>query len=555
MKKLAFLILAFCIATSSRSQQLKLNAIGQTEKETAIIDSIGYVREFPNAKTLEAEALKIPSALQHIGFFNAKLESSTKTSDSTFTYIYNFGNRTKNIHIYIGKNPELQKNLFAGEKDTLIATPASLENLLDSKLKLLERTGFSLAKIKLSNIRQHGNELFADLDIDPGKTRVFNDIVIQGYDKFPEGHKRAIKRLYKNRTFNQQTLQELYTDFNKFRFINQVKYPEILFTTDTTKVFVYLEKSKPSRFDGLIGFANDDENAKIVFSGYLDLQLVNFVNTGEEFNLYWKSDGKEQRTFNVSLELPYIFKSRFGIRAQLNIFKQDSTFQNTKTSAELGYFFNYNTRVYLGYQATESSDIQNQNSFSINDYNNQFLTVGTSYVNYKSSEFLFPEKTRLTLKTGIGSRKSNLQKDTQLFAEADLRHNFYLNEKNLVNIRSQDFYLASSDYTISELYRFGGINSIRGFNENSLQGNALTSILTEYRYILAPNLYVHSILDYGYYADDATGNSGRLLGLGFGFGLLTKTGLLNLVYANGSTGDQTIKLSNSVVQLSLKANF
>ena len=105
------------------------------------------------------------------------------------------------------------------------------------------------------------------------------------------------------------------------------------------------------------------------------------------------------------------------------------------------------------------------------------------------------------------------------------------------------------------MYRFGGINSIRGFNENSLQGNQFSSVLTEYRYVLSPSIYVHSIIDYAYFQDKTTNLKGNLLGLGFGFGLLTKNGLFNLVYANGSAKDQAIKLSNSMVHISLKARF
>ncbi|MCD8518567.1 MAG: hypothetical protein LRY32_02580, partial [Flavobacterium sp.] len=61
--------------------------------------------------------------------------------------------------------------------------------------------------------------------------------------------------------------------------MNQIKYPEILFTTDSAKIFVYVEKSKPNKFDGFIGFSNDDQS-KLTFNGYLDLQLQNILNTG-----------------------------------------------------------------------------------------------------------------------------------------------------------------------------------------------------------------------------------------------------------------------------------
>ena len=108
---------------------------------------------------------------------------------------------------------------------------------------------------------------------------------------------------------------------------------------------------------------------------------------------------------------------------------------------------------------------------------------------------------------------------------------------------------------INELYRFGGINSIRGFNENSLQANAFSGIMAEYRYLVASNLYIHSITDYGYFQDKTANIEEKLLGLGFGFGLFTKNGLVNLIYANGSTSEQTIKLSNSIVHISFKTNF
>jgi len=73
--------------------------------------------------------------------------------------------------------------------------------------------------------------------------------------------------------------------------------------------------------------------------------------------------------------------------------------------------------------------------------------------------------------------------------------------------------------------------------------------------MVAPGLYVHSITDYAYFQDKATNINHRLLGVGFGFGLFTNNGLFNLVYANGRIDKQEIRMSNSIVHLSFKANF
>ena len=555
MKKFFFLFLIFTLSWNTAAQEFQLKIVGQNERETKIIDSLGYVIKHKNIKSIIDENNSFYKKLTKIGFTESQLLENFKPNDSTITFKYNLGKKVNSIYIYIRKafKEDINAN-YSIKNDTVQLPYEENEIFLNSILKKLESDGFSMAKVKLENIQQSKDFLKADLVITKEIRRQVNEIIINGYDKFPVGHKKNILRLYRNKVFNQKNLDRLYLDFEKFRFTKQSKYPEILFTKDSTKIYVYLEKTKPNTFDGYIGF-NNDENKKVVFSGYLDLVLNNILNSGEKLALYWKSDGQDQKTFNLGIELPYIFKSSLGIKAELNIFKQDSTFQNTKTAIDLGYYFNYNTRLYLGYQSTESSDIQNVNTSTLSDFDNSFLTTALEFVDFKNDDFLFPEKTHFDLKFGTGKRESKLISDKQFFTSLFVKHNLYLNDKNIINIKSQNFYLQSESYIVNELQRFGGINSVRGFNENSLQGNLFSSLLTEYRYVLSSGLYVHSIIDYGYLQDKTSESNQNILGLGFGFGLSTKNGLFNIVYANGSTNDQAIKLSNSIVHISFKAIF
>ncbi len=555
MKRIIYLLLFTLLGWNGAAQKqyLQINSIASPESKT--IDSIGYHSEHLNLKSLLGEVNSFSEKLSKSGYLEYKIEKNKKINDSTFLYQFKLGKHFSSLHIYIRQNSEIKSlSLFNIESDTLILPYESAESFLNETLSKLENSGYAMSKVQLVNLERKNSSLIATLDIQLGNKRKLNAIVINGYPKFPDSHKRNLNRLYKNKTFNQENLKKIYSDFEKFPFVKQVKYPEILFAKDTTKAYVYLEKTNSNTFEGFIGFSND-EAKKLSINGYLDLSLNNILNTGESFSLYWKSDGKNQKTFNTAIELPYLFNSPLGLKAQLNIFKQDSIFQNTKTAVALGYLFNYNTRLYLGYQTTESSDIQNLNTSKISDFNNSFTTLNLEFSKYKSGEFLFPEKTKIAFKTGLGSRTAKLIANKQVFLSLDLKHTIYLNPKNVIQIKSQNYYLNSNDYIINELYRFGGINSIRGFNENSLQANLLSSLLTEYRYILAPNLYVHTIMDYGYFEDKANNTGETLLGLGFGFGLLTKNGFFNLIYANGSVKNQPIKSSNSIVHISFKTNF
>ncbi|UGS24114.1 hypothetical protein [Flavobacterium channae] len=535
-------------------QNFYLKVNGTTEQENKTIDSLQYQPEHKSVSLLLEEQKRFENKLTTKGYFDWSLLEQSKVNDSTFVFKYSLGIAIKNNTIYIGKLSNEEKQLLQLEKDTLTIAIDEIENFMKSKIALLEKKGYSLANLQLINQQKTNTNLFSELQLKLNSKRNITDLVIVGYDKFPDGIKKAITKKAKKATFNQDNLKQINDAFDKLQFVSQVKYPEILFTTDSTKIFVYLEKAKPNKFDGFIGFSND-EQSKLIFNGYLDLQLQNILNSGEKFNLYWKNDGNKQTSFNIGTELPYIFKTPIGIKANLRIFKQDSTFQNTITDLNLGYYFSYNTKAFIGYQKTTSVDIQNSNSFSLNDFTNTFITSSFEHIELNSDNFIFPEKAKFFLKLGTGNRTIESQKTKQFFTQIDANYHLSLNSKNSIFIRNQTFYLQSNDYVINELFRFGGINSIRGFNENSLQANAFTGILAEYRYILASNLYLHSITDFGYFQDKTSNTEDQLLGLGLGFGLFTKNGLFNLVYANGSTSEQAIKLSNSIIHISFKTNF
>ncbi len=547
---LVFLFLLLTLNCFGQNFHLKI--IGADERELQKIDSVGYLKIHNDLESLNMEKNKFSEKLSKLGFLENSIVVDSKSNDSTFVTKFELGKQQKWIRLYIGKDFAAY---FENVKNNSIEIGFDkTEQFLKNTIARLEKKGFALAKLQLENFRMEQEVLVADLKIDLGSQRQFSKIVIKGFEKFPEGLKRNIERNYSKKVFNQNVLERLNADFDRLRFAKQTKYPEILFTKDSTNIYVYLQKADANNFDGFLGFGND-EKGKLQFNGYLDLNLVNILKSGETFSLFWKSDGADQKTFNASLELPYLFKSPIGLKTQLNIFKQDSTFQTTKTAIDLGYIFSTKSRIYIGYQNSESNALLKTNFNSITDYENSYITNQFEYIDFRNDAALFPEKSKASIKYGFGNRKSKIDEQKQFFAEINLKHDLYLNSKNSFNIRSQNYYLLSNTFIINELYRYGGINSIRGFNENSLQANVFGSLLLEYRYSLSPSFYVHTITDYGYYNDETSKTDGNLLGIGLGFGILTKNGILNLIYANGSLKNEPIKSSNSIVHISLKTKF
>ncbi|MFC6246092.1 BamA/TamA family outer membrane protein [Flavobacterium psychroterrae] len=565
MKNLIYIFIFF-FGISSYGQNFYLKINGSNEVENKIIDSLNYSTNHKNVKSIFDEIKNTTKKLSEKGFLD-NTTVITKVNDSTYLSIFNLKKQTKTIHIYIGRNNAFSTS-FETKNDTLILKYNEIENFLNQKIISAEKLGFALSKIKLENIRRKDLIIYADLTFKSEKKRNINSIIltqenINKNNYFPKGHLKQLNKKYINKTFNQEIIKELYDDINSFEFATQTKYPQILFTSDSTKIYTYIEKRKANTFDGYIGFSND-ENKKTTLNGYLDITLLNTLHSGEQFSLYWKSDGNQQKTFNTKIEIPYIFQSALGLKAQLNIFKQDSTFQNTKTSIDLGYYLNYNSKIYLGYQSTESSDIQNTNNSIISDYKNSYIT---STFDYKKTDYihnLFPKKVYINFIAGYGKRDTNndpqtAQSTRQFYINTNFSYNFELNAKNYININSQNFYLKSKDYITNELFRFGGTNSIRGFLENSLQANFTAMLLTEYRFVVSKNLYINSILDYAIY-QDLTNTQNRnkienLTGIGIGTTIQTANGLLRINLTNGAGKLQEIQLFNTIVNICYNVKF
>ena len=368
MKYLFFL---FLLSPYIYSQQFYLKIEGSSSIESKIIDSIGYIKKHTEIKSILEAQKKFNETILTIGYIENELLETKKINDSSFTFIYRLGSCTRNIEIKTEHLSNEIKTILQLTNSEIIPL-SNTENYINEKLNVLEKKGFAQSKIKLDNFTKSNNQLQANLLVDVNKIRKINQLVFQGYSQFPEGIKKVFLRKYNAKHFNKDLIKKIHSDFNALPFVSQIKYPEVLLTTDSTKVYLYLEKRKNNTFDGFLGFGNKETTQELQFNGYLDLNLYNNLNSGERFNLYWKNDGNKQSTFNVNLDLAYIFKSPMALKSNLRIFKQDTIFQNSSFDFDLGYMINYNTKVFIGYKDNVSEAIQKIASSTIKDLKSTF---------------------------------------------------------------------------------------------------------------------------------------------------------------------------------------
>ncbi|MGV6830881.1 MAG: POTRA domain-containing protein [bacterium] len=543
------------------SQSIYLNIRGEDSISSKIIEDFKYQEKHNSYESLDEELLNYQQKLINQGYFELRRTYFDKINDSTYRSNFYLGAKIDTIYIYQPKNVKNVKNHSSVEEGYIkvrVAT-SELELYLKNLVKEFASEGFPFASVQLKNISRIENTISAYLKINLGESRTIDEIVIKGYEKFPRSFLKHYLKLKEGNSFNKEEVEEKLLKLKDLNFATSSRDPELLFTEDSTKLYLYLNKSTSNNFDGFLGFGTNEETNNLEFDGYLNLLLTNNLNFGERFFLSYKSDEIDQQTFLVDLELPFLFNSPLGVRTDLKIFRKDSSFTTTTQNLKLVYTLNSKWNISAGIRSSSSNNLLDNTSSGtlpeIDDFSSFQYTITSQWQTLQNEQPLFPIKTRFVGEIGFGNRDGTSLNSSQNTFGIKAMNIFNFNKRNSIYLNADSRILLSDNFFDNELYRFGGITSIRGFEENSLVANIYGVLNTEYRYQLSSSIYAHTIIDLGYFQNDLTDVNQKLFGVGFGLGILTNAGLLKFNYANGNFEGQNFRLSDSKIHLSLNATF
>ncbi|MCK0125421.1 hypothetical protein MWU76_13570 [Gelidibacter sp. F2691] len=556
-----FLFLFFCGWLSSPillAQTVHLKVEGATAAETKIIAALNYQSSFDNYQALQNELQVLQKKLHASGYLESDIVTIQQQPKTYFLATFNLGTIYTTARIYFNAefNTSHLKLVSTAITNTYFEVDVStLESALQRLNSEIIARGDPFSTLQLTNIKTEDGLLTAQLQVDQNDTRKIDAIIVKGYEKFPKSFIKQYLKLKPKQVFNLKAITLKTERLENLEFATQLKAPEVLFTKDSTLLYIYVDKQKSNTFDGFIGFGTNTETNKLELDGYLNLNLTNSFNYGESFRILYKSDENDQKTFDVKVKLPYLFGSLIGTQFGLNIFKKDSSFITTSQFAKINYQINPNNTLALGINTINSATLLEAPILNTTDFRSRFYDLSYVYTIPQLQDKLFPIQFLFEVSAGLGHRILENSQTTQTKIELNTFNIFTLNARNSIFGRLNGALLNSDLFLNNELFRFGGINSIRGFAEQSLMANRYAVLNTEYRYKVTNTLYVNSIVDVAYYENQNSTTKDNLLGLGIGFGVLTQAGLFKLNYSNGSSKQQSIKLSDSKVHLSLSATF
>lgn len=431
---------------------------------------------------------------------------------------------------------------------------SNYRSLLESELRALENRGYPFAAFQLKNQIIRANKLEAELQLDKGPLIIFDSLVIKSPDPINRKFIEQEIAWKKGGLYSSEYLDQLQQNIRRREFLQLERAPAIAFFEGRAHVFVYLKKRNANLINGVVGL-NTDDQGNSTLTGDFQLRLLNTFQRGELVDLRWRSPGQQSQDLNLGLAYPYLFGSPLGIAFQFNVFRQDSSFLRRDFKLDLPYRLAPGAHFKLGGEYFSSNPIgfNTESDLSVASIETYRLQLGFD-LDRRDNAIVSQEGYFLAVELGSGRRNGESGQylwnlDWQYYQDFAKR---WVWHQNLV---SQG--MTGNDLQDNEIFRLGGLNSLRGFNEWSFFTPAYGLLRSEIRYMLGPFDYITAFADLAFNEVDRDASAvwDRHSGIGLGLNFQTKGGLFSLFLAAGQSNSASYDLRNGKIHLAYVNRF
>ncbi len=492
--------------------------------------------------------------LQSSGYLELRIDSLLKIKHNYICYL-SFGNQYfyskisfENIDKKILKKLRIKSSYFEKKAFNYFY----IEKIKQKIINYYENNSFPFAKIETPKFRINDNKIDATYNIVKGSKIIIKDIIVKGSAGVSKSFIENYIDIKTGEKYNEEKIKKIDNKIDNLNFLASIKSSQIEFFKQYAKLYLYINEKKSNSFSGIVGFSTKNENDKLMFTGNIKLSLRNVFHKGENINLYWDKTLENNQSIKISFAHPYLFSSLFGINLKFKFFKIDSSYLKFNYNLGINYQLNTNEffEFFVDYEYSAvllKDEITNNN---IENYKAQLYGVKYSIerLDYK----LNPQKgysIGLQISGGNRTAKTN---DKQNKIKAKSIFQFYIPIANsfVVRLKTYNAFMYTKDSLYyNELFQIGGLNSIRGFDSNSIKASAFTINTLELRYILDKNSSIYAFYDMAYY-EKKTNNklvTDIPFGFGIGFNINTKSGIFSFNYSLGKQFDNKLKLNNTKV--------
>jgi len=504
---------------------------------------------------IQSELRSLHIKLTELGYFLNEVE----LNDSNKLCLVHLGSKFNDI--ILTDSIDIDNGIFNKVKYTQHLSPRRFAQYLKNKANKYLNSGYPFVNVQLINSSINDRQISATLQVVKGNYSVLKEIHIKGDSSISNNTIQSIIGMTIGGVYNESIIAQIDEKISQNNFINTMKSSEILYTNEGHELFLYLKSDRVSFLRGAVGLQPDPVSQKMALTGEINLKLENTLKKGELFKLNWRSIKPQTQRLNINFNYPFLFQSPFGIASNFLLYKRDSTFLDLNAEFNVSYRLDNGILFRAHYRyinssllsgASNSIEFESLSSYRTNSY-------GLSIEKKEIDNIMNPSKGReFASKIYLGQRKltSDSLSNTTFSGHLNYREYIPLFKRHVIVFAGVfDFYSSPVIYQ-NELFRFGGLNTLRGFNEEELFASVKAQATIEYRFLLDKSSNVFVFFDQCMYENNALDYvKDQPFGFGGGISFGSKIGVFNITYALGKKFSNPIDFRSSKIHFGYTAYF
>jgi len=448
-------------------------------------------------------------------------------------------------------------------------------NFCEKVLNHLENNGFPFAQIYMEDLTLDDKYINGRLQIDKNQKIVFDSIVIHGNANIAVSFLRSYLGFKKKKNYSESKIQNIPRLLEELPYIKQFQESSVVFEEDKAHLYLYADKRKTNQFDGFLALVPVDEiTGKIALAGELNLKLQNVFKIAETLDMKWKAPGSKSQNLRLNLIFPYLFKTPLGVEGLFYLDKRDTTYLNMNYRVGLLFSFLGNNYIKAVYNYATSNVLvkdvkQVLSKMQISDYKTSSYGIDFAF---RKLDFLFNPKKGydLRISTDVGVRQivKNNQVENSYYDTLQMKTMRYrlaghvagylpISKHFVIHGFLDGATMFGGQNFLNELYRIGGMKSLRGFDEESISASSYTIANVEFRFIFSKFSYITAFFNAAWYEKNLKHDYFKDFPYGFGLGIAfdTPAGIFGLSYALGSQQGNPLSFKSGKIHLGMNLMF
>jgi outer membrane protein assembly factor BamA len=563
------------VATVIPANHFSLEIISLQDKDLLL--KIPYKKAF----TTKGEREKEMQSVKFFCFDNAYLTATydSLVNDSTHLKAYlNFGKQYKWATLKKGNVDENVLSSIGFHEKLYHNKPIYFKNVKVIQEKIVdyyENNGYPFASVRLDSIDIKDDNISAQLHVTKNQLEKIDSVIVKGNANISNAFLYNYLGVKPGSIYNEAQLKKVNTRLAELPFLRALKPAKIDFTDKATKLILNLEKKRSSQFDGILGVLPDAVTGKVLFTGDVNLKLQNGLGHGELIDLTWRRLQTQTQDLKLHLVYPFILRTPFGIDYTFKLYKKDTTYLDLNQNVGIQYLLkggNYIKIFYNNKSSTLLSTSGLANLTTLPPYGDVHTNMYGLGLKYEKLDYrLNPRKGYSLLMNGSVGEKvikkiskfnqdvyTNLKLNSTVY-NGDFDGSVFLPiaNRSTVKVGGKAAFMYGENTFQNELYRFGGLKTLRGFDEESIYASTYTILSLEYRYLLEQNSYIYLFGDKAWYEKAYVGDYFNDSPYGFGAGVSfeTKAGIFSINYALGSEQNNQISLRSGKIHFGIVNYF